>query len=599
MRVGIRTKEAVAVTVFTFLVVAIAALFHLAQLSRVVVQEVSRQGDLVAKQVYAQTSRALSRAPRASPADALRRDKELRSLLDASVGYSPHLIYALIADRTGKAILHTERAKEGQIAPAYPALTELAGLDPLRRFSALYGEGRIYEIPLPLLLDGAPFASIRLGVSTTLLRREILAGVEQSLILAGLALPLAWLVALGLAHRVLKRIRALGTEVDRLRRGELAAGAGIASGDEFQELSSQLQRLGQEIAADRIAALSERAHLQEVVDRLEDGVVLLGPARTVLFFNTAAEGVVGRPLDQAVGIPIDTLLPAAHPLRPFCCSDGAGGGARDATVVLTEHGRQKQFLVSVFPVGDGGRALGTVVLLKDLASVKVVQSLVSYSAKLAALGRLTSGVAHEVRNPLNAMMIHLELLREKLGDSPGDAQQSLEIIGSEIHRLDRVVQGFLRFMRPQEVSLKALDLNALLTSVGALLEAEWASRRIRFVWSLDAGLPSIDADEELLRQAFLNILQNACQAMPDGGAVAVRTERDGRDMIRVSIADEGVGIAPEDVDKIFKLYYTTKPDGTGIGLSIVYRVIQLHDGSIEARSEPGRGTTMIVGLPVR
>jgi signal transduction histidine kinase len=190
-------------------------------------------------------------------------------------------------------------------------------------------------------------------------------------------------------------------------------------------------------------------------------------------------------------------------------------------------------------------------------------------------------------------------LKDRLEGAPEEVQKSLEVIGGEIRRLDRVVQGFLRFMRPQEVAFKAIDLNALLASMTALVEAEWQTRGIRVVSELDPALPSISADDELLRQAFLNLLQNACQAMPDGGALTIRTERLGRESIRVSVRDEGVGIRADDLDKIFKLYYTTKPDGNGIGLSLVYRIIQLHDGAIEAESEVGCGTSMIVRLPVR
>ena len=600
MRLGIRAKEAVAVTLLTFLIVAATTVIHLSQLSRVVVQEASRQADLVARQIYAQTSRALSRAPGTAPLEALRRDPELQSLLDASVGYSPYLLFALIADRVGKIILHTERGQEGAPAALYPRLAELNNLDPLNRFFALYQGGRIYETALPLLLDNVPFGSIRLGVSATLLRQELTAAIKRSMVLAGVVLPLAWLAAMGLAHLILRPLRVLAGEVDRLRRGEFAEGAGIAGGDEFQELSAQLQRFGRELQADRMATPSGRVHLQHVVDQLEDGVILLNPDKKVLFFNQAAEGVIGRPLEQAVGTALSELLGSSSPLQPLCADAGEGGtGVRDTTVVLSEAGRAKEFLVSVFPVRDATRVLGTVILLKNLEPVKTVQSLVSYSAKLAALGRLTSGVAHEVKNPLNAMMIHLELVREKLDGAPNEVQQSLEVIGSEIRRLDRVVQGFLRFMRPQELAFKTLDLNALLASVAALLDAEWQSQGVRFASELDPSLPAISADEELLRQAFLNILQNACQAMPDGGTVTIRTERDGRELIRVSIADEGVGIAAEDVDKVFKLYYTTKSNGSGIGLSLVYRIVQLHDGTIEVRSGGERGTTMTVRLPVR
>jgi len=197
------------------------------------------------------------------------------------------------------------------------------------------------------------------------------------------------------------------------------------------------------------------------------------------------------------------------------------------------------------------------------------------------------------------MMIHVELLKERLEDSGADVKQSLEVIGGEIRRLDRVVQGFLKFMRPQELMLKPVDLNAMLQSVCALLEAESQSQGVRLVLDLDATLPAVSGDEELLRQAFINILQNAMQAMPSGGAVRIRTRPEEVDWVRVTVTDQGVGIAPEDLDKIFKLYYTSKPGGSGIGLSVVYRIVQLHDGTVEAKSEPGRGTAVIVRLPVR
>jgi PAS domain S-box-containing protein len=601
LRLGVRSREALVVTLLTLLVVSTATAIHLSQLSRVVVQEAVKQAELIAKQIYAQTSRALQRTPGEDPLVALREDPELRSFLDASVGYSPHLVYALVTDHTGTVLLHTERQKEGKPEPERPNLDGLLKVDTLSRFSALYTAGRTYETVLPMTLNDRLFGSIRLGVSTTLLRREVTGSLQQSLAVAAVALPLAWLAAMVLAQLTVRPIRAIVGQVDRIRRGEpLEATPVTLGGDEFQELSSQLTRLGRELQADRLSTLSEKAHLQGVVDQLEDGVIFLNPERHILFFNRAAEAVVGLPLERAVGLPIHEVLDSAHPLLPFVDQVLVGAaGIRNATVVLPHEGRDKEFLVSAFHMEDAHRVMGVAVLLKDLESVKTVQSLVSYSAKLAALGRLTSGVAHEVKNPLNAMMIHVELLKERLEDSGADVRQSLEIIGGEIRRLDRVVQGFLKFMRPQELTLKPVDLNAMLQSVCALLEAESQSHGVRFVLELDADLPTVSADEELLRQAFINILQNAVQAMPTGGAVRVRTRPEELEWVRVTVTDQGVGIAPEDVDKIFKLYYTSKVGGSGIGLSVVYRIVQLHDGTIEAKSEPGRGTAMIVRLPLR
>lgn len=600
-RFGVRGREALVVSLLTLLVVSTATAIHLSQLSRVVVQEAVKQAELIAKQIYAQTSRALQRTPGADPLAALRDDPDLRSFLDASVGYAPHLLYALVTDHTGTVLLHTERQKEGKPEPERPNLDGLLKVDTLSRFSALYTTGRTYETVLPMTLNDRLFGSIRLGVSTTLLRREVTGSLQQSLAVAAVALPLAWLAAMVLAQLTVRPIRAIVGQVDRIRRGEPLEATPVAlGGDEFQELSSQLTRLGRELQADRLSTLSEKAHLQGVVDQLEDGVIFLNPERHILFFNRAAETVVGLPLERTVGLPIHEVLDPAHPLLPFVDQVLVGSaGIRNATVVLPHAGRDKEFLVSAFHMEDAHRVMGVAVLLKDLESIKTVQSLVSYSAKLAALGRLTSGVAHEVKNPLNAMMIHVELLKERLEDSGVDVKKSLEVIGGEIRRLDRVVQGFLKFMRPQELTLKPVDLNAMLQSVCALLEAESLSHRVRFVLELDAVLPAVSADEELLRQAFINIVQNAVQAMPSGGAVRIRTRPEEVDWVRVTVTDQGVGIAPEDVDKIFKLYYTSKPGGSGIGLSVVYRIVQLHDGTVEARSELGRGTAVIVRLPVR
>jgi PAS domain S-box-containing protein len=600
-RLGVRGREALVVSLLTLLVVSTATAIHLSQLSRVVVQEAVKQAELIAKQIYAQTSRALQRTPGADPLAALRDDPELRSFLDASVGYSPHLLYALVTDHTGTVLLHTERQKEGKPEPERPNLDGLLKVDTLSRFSALYTTGRTYETVLPMTLNDRLFGSIRLGVSTTLLRREVTSSLQQSLAVAAVALPLAWLAAMVLAQLTVRPIRAIVGQVDRIRRGEPLEATPVAlGGDEFQELSSQLTRLGRELQADRLSTLSEKAHLQGVVDQLEDGVIFLNPERHILFFNRAAETVVGLPLERTVGLPIHEVLDPAHPLLPFVDQVLVGSaGIRNATVVLPHDGRDKEFLVSAFHMEDAHRVMGVAVLLKDLESIKTVQSLVSYSAKLAALGRLTSGVAHEVKNPLNAMMIHVELLKERLEDSGVDVKKSLEVIGGEIRRLDRVVQGFLKFMRPQELTLKPVDLNAMLQSVCALLEAESLSHGVRFVLELDAALPAVSADEELLRQAFINIVQNAVQAMPSGGAVRIRTRPEEVDWVRVTVTDQGVGLAPEDVDKIFKLSYTSKPGGSGIGLSVVYRIVQLHDGTVEAKSELGRGTAVIVRLPVR
>ncbi|HYR01911.1 MAG TPA: ATP-binding protein, partial [Syntrophobacteria bacterium] len=534
-----------------------------------------------------------------TPWEILKRDPELRSLIEASVGYSPELVYVFLADQTGRAILHSQPDKEGAEIPQRPTLDVLLHYDTLHRFWALYSGDAVYEATLPLSLNSRPFGSVRLGFSTSLLRRELNSSLQRGLVLAGLSLPLAWLVAMVLANLTLKPIRKFTRQMERMRQGEFEVSSDLAQGDEFKELASELQLLGQQLQSDRLKMLGERLDLHQVVDQLEDGLIFFNQDHRILFINKAAETVLGRGVEGVVGRRLEEVLESSHPLRMLMERVFSQSvGSRNVTITLPRNEKAREFLVSAFSVRDAHKTMGAMVLLKDLDSLKTLHSLVSYSAKLTALGRLTSGVAHEVKNPLNAMMIHLELLKEKLGPSSEGVQENLEVIGNEIRRLDRALQGFLKFIRPQELALKPVELNTLLQSLIALLEVEWQKAGVRFVFRPESPLPTITADEELLRQAFLNLLLNACQAMPKGGTIQIVIERETPEAVRVTIVDEGVGISPEDLDKIFALYYTTKPDGSGIGLSLVYRIVQLHDGIIDVSSEVGRGTTMSVRLPV-
>jgi PAS domain-containing protein len=366
MRASLRTQEALAVTLLTLAVVGTTTALHLGQLARVVVEEARAQADLVARQVAAQASRALARGGRRDAGEVLRRDRELRSLLDASVGYSPRLLYVLIADPAGRVLAHSEPAREGAPAPGVPGVQALLGMDPLRRLLTLYGSGQTYEAELAVSLGGQPFGSVRLGLSTSLLRRELGGAVRQSLALAGVALPVAWALAMVLAKLVLRPVRELARDVDRLRRGEFDLGRRPERRDEIGELAGQLQLLSEELAAGRGRAPAAAAPLEHVVDRLEDGVICLTPDRRVLPANRAAAGPLSLAPAAAAGRPLAEVLAEGHPLRgalEAALEDGAA--ARNVQVALPVDGRSREYLLSVFRLGEGPQALGFLVLLRD------------------------------------------------------------------------------------------------------------------------------------------------------------------------------------------------------------------------------------------
>jgi signal transduction histidine kinase len=270
-----------------------------------------------------------------------------------------------------------------------------------------------------------------------------------------------------------------------------------------------------------------------------------------------------------------------------------------------------------------GEKVGSIDLPPDEELEGVGESFRAISEKLAArsLGRLMAGVTHEVRNPLNAMTIHLELVREHLLrlqrgtratvgavlrlDGPDEstpevsgAREHLDVIASEIKRLDEVITGFVRFIRPEELQLHPVNVPLLIAEVVSLVEPD--ARRSGITCRAEApdGLPELRADPALVRQALLNLALNACQAMSDGGKLTMgaRVEKDRR--LAITVEDTGAGISADALDRIFDLYYTTKPEGSGIGLSIVYRIVQLHGGEIEVQSTEGRGTTFRLLLPL-
>jgi len=272
---------------------------------------------------------------------------------------------------------------------------------------------------------------------------------------------------------------------------------------------------------------------------------------------------------------------------------------------------------------------------------------VSYSHKLAALGRLSAGVAHEVKNPLNAMTIHLELLRQKLssatdGRRPGairpaqtnplsiaprpdpaaanpdaarppaergtstsalpapnvtGALEHVKTISAEIRRLDEVLQGFLKFTRPEEVKLRRVRVQDLVDEVVRIIGPEARKSGVTVRAEGVEGVPDINGDPGMLRQAFLNLALNACQAMPSGGTLRIVASSARGHRVQIAFEDTGVGIKPDNLAKIFNLYFTTKDQGSGIGLSMVYRTVQLHDGEIEVQSSEGHGSTFRLLLP--
>lgn len=603
MQLTIRVKQIAAVTALVGLAVISLSALHVTRLARVGLQESQARGELLANAIFHRVRQVVTESP--DPYVAIRTDPGLLALLQSSI-YGESVTDAAVTDVQGMVIADSFGSRAGQRLPPRPDLAELLAASALDQLRTIYArDAGTHEVRLPMMLDDQAFGSIRIGISTLLLREELNAGLRPALITAGVALGVAVFVAALLAQLFLRPIHVLRSGLTRLGQGEFGVTLDLPPGDEFGELGSFFNAVSQQLSEDRSHAAGTQTPLQSAVENLEDAVALVNPAGLLLFANPAMLRETGA---RAAGQPLAEVLPADHPYRRLVETTletrrsqgpeqahvpGAGADAPSEDRLLLTH---------AISGADGG-LVGVLLVSRNLSSFARMQSTLAYSRKLVSLGRLTAGIAHEVKNPLNAMSIHLELLRTKIraaDPAPANAGVILDhvrVIEGEVRRLDEVVQGFLKFTRPDDLRLQPVRVAGLIQEILPVVRPEAERRGITVDVACGPAVSPVHADEAMLRQVLLNLAINACQAMPDGGTLQLSCAEAPRGRVEIRVSDTGVGISSEHLGKIFDLYFTTKEEGTGLGLSMVYRIVQMHDGEIDVESTPGRGTTFRVLLP--
>jgi signal transduction histidine kinase len=328
-------------------------------------------------------------------------------------------------------------------------------------------------------------------------------------------------------------------------------------------------------------------------------VLLFDKSDRLIMAGKAAENLLGRGRWELMGRPLDELFSASTSLG--AAVQGAvhfRRSLKDHPLTLEREGQaHARLLVNVELLEDfpSHERLGTLVTLRDAESRRQIESHLDVSARLAAISRLTGGVAHEIKNPLNAIALHLEVLRAKTAGHDPDIEKEIQIISAEITRLDRVVKTFLDFNRPVELQVREVDLAQLAREVGTLVQPEASKNSVEITVKAEPEV-FMRGDRDLIKQAMLNVVVNGVESMKSGGEVAIEARRDGSECV-LSVRDRGPGIPPDVRKKIFNLYFTTKGKGSGIGLAMTFRVVQLHNGTIDFTSEPGKGTTFWLRFP--
>jgi signal transduction histidine kinase len=306
------------------------------------------------------------------------------------------------------------------------------------------------------------------------------------------------------------------------------------------------------------------------------------------------ERFLGRPRGELLGHTVDEVFTRDSVLGAIVLD------AFERKRTLLQHeieladGRRIQ--VSLDFVQERSTQIGALLIMRDAESVERLGDEIELSRRLSASGRLTRGVAHEVKNPINAIVLHLQLLQNKLAHTEPDARRHMDIIDSEIRRLDRVVQTLVDFTRPRDLHLEEVDLRRLLEEVAMLAAPDAEQHGVTIERTLPNEPLPITADIDLIKQALLNVVLNGIQAMPKGGPLTISSQRTG-DTVIAEVRDRGCGIAHDLHEKIFELYFTTKKDGSGMGLAYAYQILQWHHGSVGFESLEGQGTTFRFRIP--
>jgi signal transduction histidine kinase len=608
----LKTKLVVAITLLVFLIAGVLSLVYVIQLLDAAVKQSYDTNKMVAKQVQFALINALEAGLkdrmvdpsnpaqlRALEAEAVQNDKALKAEIESTNRYSLTVYDINIGDSQQNTLLSSIRENQDKPLPVRPNFGELIDDNPLQLIREVFGPPRVFDVVAPIERNDQLFASVHVGVRTTFLRAVYEPWLSATVTLMVVFLGAALVVAFLLSNLVLRPLEEISRQLDYWTAASETGGEEEAASkqDTAARVSTKIDFIGQRMrnVEEVFSALKE--NLDQMLGNLQDGILLFtGDGRAVLVSEAARRYLA---LEQGV-------ILGRHALDIFESSTVLGRTLREAfeenmplaqVEVRTETGRRISASLDLIHDDRNGQGLGALVTLHDLESVEEIESELELSRRMAAIGRLTSGVGHEVKNPINAIVVHMELLKSKLDGPSAPAIRHLEVIDAEIHRLDRVVQTLVDFSRPVELKLIEQDLRPVIQDVLSLAAEELSTHHVDLVSRLPAKPLIAKIDVDLLKQAVLNVVLNGAQAMPQGGKLELVLEEEGRSAV-LRVIDEGPGIPDEILGKIFDLYFTTKSEGSGIGLAMTYRILQFHHGSVEVQSKIGCGAEFQLRIPL-
>jgi PAS domain S-box-containing protein len=616
MQLRLRTKLTLVMTSLVLLVAAVLSGVFAAQLLDQLLQATNTRADDLGKQVFLQAKHALVEAGQQGLRPASDAPEEIhdfvRHAFEVNDGLRTQLraakenplIYEVsICDLNGMVLVSTDENLPGSFIPRRTALSQLVQRNFLHQVKVLAGPSKVFELDYPFNNANRPFGEVRVVLNVGLLLNEIAPSLWTSGTIALLAVVVSTLLAAIVSRATLAPLQDISAQLDRISAGQYDAPSPEVksfggSGDELGLVSRKISQVGQQLRGVHEIFSTMRENMNSVMAGLEDGLLLFTRDSRAVMISPAAEKFLGEPAGQFLGRRVTEIFPPGHPLHEVLQIESDELTEVAAETELETNEGPRRVSVSVQAIQEDGERMGALVTLRDLDSLESINTQLQVSERLTALGRITAGVAHEVKNPLNSMRLWLENLKESLSaESDGVSRQAVQVLDKEIDRLDAVVKRFLDFTRPMDIRLEATQLAELLKEVLEFAQPQLQRANIQLAQLLPIDVPEVYVDRALLKQAVLNLVLNAAEAMPNGGQLRLVLSRRG-EMAEITVSDTGKGIEPENRQKIFQLFFTTRPGGSGIGLASTFRIVQLLNGSIDFTSEVGRGTTFRIELPL-
>lgn len=601
------------VALVTVVVTSLSAL-HLSSLLDVWSSDALANSVRAAQQVQAFLSDRINTVelPAAASLDEIKRiwshtvadQPDISVMLEKTMAYSRMIVEIEVAGEDGRILASSNPRRIQTPIHHLPAFEQWHDKGVLQRLWEIASRQEDYEVTVPLGTPGQPnpIFTIQVVVSSVILRNDLLPRLQNLAWVSGGSLALAILLAVLAAKLALRPLKRISQTIDHITEGQFTPAEKVGTGTrEFAVVQTKLNVLGQQYRGAQAGASQLRSNVERLLEGLEEGVLLFDKDQKLLLASLPVERFLGLPRNLLLGLALEEIFPVETPLGAVIrhALDAKRSTKNRLATTESRNGQPPQVLVSVELLGDTAaeRLSGTLVTLRDAETRRQLASQLDVSSRLSAISRLTGGVAHEIKNPLNAIALRLELVRNKLANQNPDMDNEISIISGEITRLDRVVKTFLDFTRPVDLAMRSVDLSALVREVTSLMAPQARLQNVTIDVAVPAAPAIIRGDPDLLKQAILNVVMNGMEAMKQGGSLEVHLSREDSQCI-VRISDQGPGIPPELQAKVFQLYFSTKEKGSGIGLAMTFRAVQLHNGTIDFTSEVGQGTTFRLIFPL-